>query len=183
MPIFSTSCVSSTYGKNNKDWSNYVKCTVENIYDGDTISVLFKGKKEKIRFYGIDTPESGYQGPISHIEKKWATTAYKKTLSVIQDQNVFIYKQSKDKYNRFVAIVKSNNNIDIGLELVKEGLARVAYITINKYDKQYSVYGTRNHFQEEYYWKLIKAENQAKKLQKGFWKEKKLSDVFGKIKS
>ena len=27
------------------------------VYDGDTITILVDGEKEKIRFYGIDAPE------------------------------------------------------------------------------------------------------------------------------
>jgi endonuclease YncB( thermonuclease family) len=30
---------------------------VVKVYDGDTITILVDGKKEKIRFYGIDAPE------------------------------------------------------------------------------------------------------------------------------
>ena len=38
--------------------STALKSKVIHISDGDTITVLHAGKKEKIRLYGIGTPES-----------------------------------------------------------------------------------------------------------------------------
>ena len=100
---------------------------VPKIIDGDTIIL----NSEKIRFYGIDTPEI----------KQTCTDNYGHTYScgiraklelekIIGSRKVSCIKKTKDRYKRFISICYVDEN-DINSLMVKRGWA-LAY---RKYSK------------------------------------------------
>ena len=114
------------------------------IIDGDTIIL----NSEKIRFYGIDTPEkkqncedkNGLLYPCGLI----ATNKLKK---IISSGKLFCKKRTTDRYGRSISICYINGK-DINSLMVKSGWA-LAY---RKYSKDY-----------------IDEENEAKQKKIGMW--------------
>ena len=114
------------------------------IIDGDTIIL----NSEKIRFYGIDTPEkkqkcedkNGLLYPCGLI----ATNELKK---IISSGKLFCKKRTNDRYGRSISICYINGK-DINSLMVKSGWA-LAY---RKYSKDY-----------------IDEENEAKEKKMGMW--------------
>ena len=114
------------------------------IIDGDTIIL----NSEKIRFYGIDTPEkkqkcknkNGLSYPCGLV----ATNELKK---IIISGKLFCKKKTTDRYRRSISTCYVNG-VDISSLMVKNGWA-LAY---RKYSKDY-----------------IDEENEAKEKKRGMW--------------
>ncbi len=95
------------------------KAVVEKVSDGDTITVVRSdGSKERIRFLGIDAPESKQEfGPKSRngLEKMLAKTDFKVTI-------VYHDTKGRDHYGRILGKVVADGK-DINLEQLKKGNA------------------------------------------------------------
>ena len=98
------------------------------VVDGDTITI----NNTKIRFSGIDAPESYFYGMTQYCEKpngkiwacgKKATAALKK---LIGKNEVECSDEGNDKYGRTLSICYAND-VDLQSEMVRSGMA-VAYI-------------------------------------------------------
>ena len=98
------------------------------VVDGDTITI----NNTKIRFSGIDAPESYFYGLTQYCEKpngkiwacgKKATAALKK---LIGKNDVECSDEGNDKYGRTLSICYANG-VDLQSEMVRSGMA-VAYI-------------------------------------------------------
>ena len=104
------------------------------VVDGDTITI----NNTKIRFSGIDAPESYFYGMTQYCEKpngkiwacgKKATAALKK---LIGKHDVECSNEGNDKYGRTLSICYANG-VDLQSEMVRSGMA-VAYI---RYSSRY----------------------------------------------
>ena len=104
------------------------------VVDGDTITI----NNTKIRFNGIDAPESYFYGMTQYCEKpngkiwacgKKATAALKK---LIGKHDVECSDEGNDKYGRTLSICYANG-VDLQSEMVRSGMA-VAYI---RYSSRY----------------------------------------------
>ena len=99
------------------------------IIDGDTIIL----NSEKIRFYGIDTPEKKQKckdrNGLSYPCGEFATNELKK---IISSGQLFCKKRATDKYGRSISICYVNG-VDINSLMVKNGWA-LAY---RKYSRDY----------------------------------------------
>ena len=89
--------------------------TVILITDGDTITVVNNGKPEKIRLYGIDTPES---------KQVFGTQAKNFTYAKVYRKSVNVEPVTTDRYGRTVGIVHVDGK-SLSEELVKSGFAWV----------------------------------------------------------
>jgi len=96
--------------------------------DGDTISVMFEGKKENVRMLLIDTPETSHPklgvqpfGP----EAKAFTKDLVEQAGKLELE--FDIGPNRDKYNRLLAYVYADGKM-VQEALLEQGLARVAYI-------------------------------------------------------
>jgi micrococcal nuclease len=84
------------------------RCTVVKIVDGDTVDVdidLGFGiwmRNERIRLYGIDTPESRTR---DKEEKKYGLEAKKFLTGMLKDDNGIILKTQKDAEGKFGRIL------------------------------------------------------------------------------
>lgn len=94
-----------------------LKGSVERVIDGDTITLLDeKGQSHKIRFFGIDAPETNTNQPFS--EEARAFLAQEIEGKKVQ----IIIKTKSDKYGRVVGVVKFDGQ-DINKIMVQKGYA------------------------------------------------------------
>ncbi|WP_051789162.1 thermonuclease family protein [Mycoplasma buteonis] len=129
----------------NKITFNLHSYQVTKIFDGDTLEV---NGDQIIRLQGVDTPEIYKDFKDENLavnENFWAQKAKQYTESLIRKNNnkIFLKINQTDKYNRLVAIVFFNQNLDyqnsLNNLLVQNGLARVAYIDIKNKASPYYV--------------------------------------------
>ena len=165
IPFFFVSC-----GTNIKEY----QIKIINVHDGDTFTDI---NNNKYRLFAIDTPEISDQyndfKPTKGIEWMYAYESMLFVKNLILKKNVKIKIESYDKYNRKVARININN-LDLGCQLVKEGFARVSYISINPN----SIYKTNDY---DYYKKILRLQRYAEKNKKGFWLHENIfSTIFPK---
>ncbi len=132
---------------------NLVSANVVKVIDGDTISVQYQGKEETVRFLLVDTPEThhptlGVQpfGPEASQYMHQLLDGGKVQLELAEDNG-------RDKYGRLLAYIFHNGK-SVEEELLKRGLARVAY-----------VYPPNTKYVEEY--RSVQKQAQNKKI--GIW--------------
>lgn len=150
------------------------------VVDGDTLYFTNDTIKQGVRFFGIDTPEI-FKGKnnqhLALLENYYGQKAKSYLFNLTYQKNIKIKYITKDKYNRWICKVYSEEGEDLAFELVKQGLARVSYISIDHHAKYYWV---NNKEQKEYFWKLNQLQNEAQQNKRGFWKEKNINLVFNK---
>ncbi|PIU03405.1 hypothetical protein COT44_03100 [Candidatus Shapirobacteria bacterium CG08_land_8_20_14_0_20_39_18] len=135
--------------------SDRQEARVTRVIDGDTIDVLFNGKTERIRFIGINTPETvDPRKPVECFGKE----AYRVTNENLMGQMVLLESDSsqtnRDKYNRLLRYVwKDNGTVDFGKVLIATGYAyEYTYDVPYKYQKEYK-----------------QAQKEAEEGKKGLW--------------
>ena len=134
-----------------KETVEFVKCV-----DGDTATLKIDGKNKKVRFLGIDTPESVH--PYKEVEK-YGKDASEYTCNLLKNANKIelSYEENlskTDKYGRILAWVFADN------ELVQEKLLKIGYAEVKYIYAKYSKLDT-----------LYQAQNEAKKQKLGLWYE------------
>ncbi|MFJ7950886.1 thermonuclease family protein [Lysinibacillus sp. NPDC096418] len=123
------SLVSSTKENAKKyDVSMFEEYELQDVIDGDTIRIKYKGSSEKVRLLLVDTPETNHETlgeqPYGPEAKEFA-----KQLLAGQDAVYLEFDVSyRDKYKRLLAYVYTKDGISVQEQLLKNGLARVAYI-------------------------------------------------------
>lgn len=125
--------------------------TVEKITDGDTFSVLFNGRKEKIRLIGIDTPESRKnaraekQSKEERIDEETIIAMGKAAKEFMLSQikkgdkvKLEFDAQERDKYGRFLCYVYLEDGRMLNEVIIKEGYAYPLTIAPNvKYEEKF----------------------------------------------
>ncbi len=92
--------------------------TLVKVIDGDTIDAqLDDGTRERIRLIGIDTPERGESCYAEATARLRDLLADSKNIHLIKDRS------NRDKYDRLVRYLCSEEGIFIEAQLVAEGLA------------------------------------------------------------
>jgi endonuclease YncB( thermonuclease family) len=93
-------------------------CTVNSIYDGDTMRLTCGGERLKVRLYCIDAPEMG--------QKPWGKQSRDYLRSITPDQ-VDLVVRSKDRYGRIVGEVYSPASVqkNLNLAIVNSGMSAV----------------------------------------------------------
>src|SRR3954447_19051247 len=96
-----------------------VSATVSRIVDGDTVIVRYKGRIDRVRILGIDTPERGqcYDGTATAETKRLSLG---KHVRLVGDAS----QASRDRYGRILAYVMAPKG-DVGQLLVRGGFAHV----------------------------------------------------------
>ena len=87
---------------------------VVKVVDGDTIHVMSRNTKMKVRLYGIDTPEKG---------QPYGDQAALLVSDLSLGAEVMVDVLDIDRYDRFVGIVKLGDGRILNHELVEAGLA------------------------------------------------------------
>ncbi len=95
---------------------------VLSVEDGDTITVEMSGKGERIRFIGVDTPETHHPSrPVQCFGK----AATKFTTNLIADNPVRLEadptNSNRDRYDRLLRYVYLPDNTLVNQEIVRQG--------------------------------------------------------------
>ena len=127
------------------------------VVDGDTIHIDYNGKDEKVRFIGLDTPET--KDPRKPIQC-FGREATAKMTEFAENKNVrleFDKTQGKrDKYGRILAFVYSEDNKNLAYEMIRQGYG-------NEYTYNSNPYKYQSEFKE--------AARKAREENKGLWAE------------
>ena len=147
---------------------------MESVHDGDT----FKDSKgRKYRLYGVDTPEVSNQYknfiPTDGIEGIYGIDATLFARRLILHKTVKVNTVTTDPYHRIVAII-SIGGVDLASELLRNGLARIAYLDVKPGSRYYT-----NKF--SYYRHLLELQHEAFMNKVGVWKHPELfKQIFPK---
>jgi micrococcal nuclease len=87
---------------------------VVGISDGDTIKVMYEGRAEKVRLYGIDCPEKG---------QAFGNRAKQFTSDLVFGKEVLVNTHGCDKYGRILGDVFTPDDQSLNQELVRAGYA------------------------------------------------------------
>ena len=87
---------------------------VVGVADGDTITVMHKGRGERIRLHGIDAPERGQ--PFTNRAKQFVS-------DLCYHKEVRVETKGQDRYQRTIADVILPDGRILNYEIVKAGLA------------------------------------------------------------
>lgn len=126
---------------------------VVRVVDGDTIVVLADEEEIKVRFIGVNTPESVHEDEDRNTEYGKEAAVF--TDNLLNGRRVYlVYDEDKeDDYGRTLAYVYTEDKKFVNLLLVEEGYAECMRIEPNvKYAPDFA-----------------EAESAAKAADKGFW--------------
>jgi micrococcal nuclease len=95
---------------------------VVDVVDGDTIDIAINGKKERVRYIGMDTPEIVDS---TKLKSCFGVEASKRNSELVRGKKVALVKDvsERDKYGRLLRYVYVDGEF-VNLELVQEGFAR-----------------------------------------------------------
>jgi micrococcal nuclease len=100
---------------------------VVKVYDGDTIGVMVKGSREKIRLIGIDAPETGQQ--------LWGQMAKEHLRELLEHSDWVVALefdvQDRDKYGRLLRYVTTPDGRMLNLQMIKDGYAMLLTVPPN----------------------------------------------------
>lgn len=116
-----------------------IAATVTRVVDGDTIDVSFNGKSEKVRFIGVNTPET--KDPRKPVEPYGKEAAAYTTQLAGKEVYLELDVQERDKYGRLLAYIwlerpSSRSEADVrtkmfNARLLLDGYAQVMTIPPN----------------------------------------------------
>ncbi|MER2105358.1 MAG: thermonuclease family protein [Solibacillus sp.] len=110
------------------DVSKFEEFELQEVIDGDTIRIKYNGSSEKVRFLLVDTPETNHE-TLGEQPYGPEAKAFMKELLAGQKTVYLEFDVSyRDKYKRLLAYIYTKDGISLQEELLKNGLARVAYI-------------------------------------------------------
>lgn len=98
---------------------------VVNIFDGDTIEIQTDNGPEKVRFAGINAPETMKPGTDGMCMSGEATDKLKELIGSSMRVTLVpdALQTNRDRYGRLLRYVYNDQNIDVSFEIVKLGLA------------------------------------------------------------
>jgi micrococcal nuclease len=113
----------SMYGSEGKI-SNGDVVTLERVIDGDSVIAVQEGQKPaSIRILGIKTFDAGIEKDVVTPYGQAAIDTLKR-LMANRSMRILLHSTPKDRYGRYIAMIYVDDQ-DIGLHLVREGLALV----------------------------------------------------------
>lgn len=95
-------------------------CTLDYVYDGDTIAIACGEVRETARLVGFDTPET--KSPSCAEEAEHGRLATRRLREISQSGDVSFSGSSRDKYGRLLVTMRVDG-IDVRDPLIAEGLA------------------------------------------------------------
>jgi len=119
-------------------------CTVRSVFDGDTLAASCPDGEVRVRVFGIDAPEMG--------QEPWGDRSKEALRGLLpRRDSVRLRVMDQDRYHRTVAQVFAGER-DVGLEMVRQGRARV-----------YEQYNDSPVYQQ--------AEAEARRARRGIWEK------------
>ena len=118
---------------------------VVKVYDGDTLTMMVDGKKEKIRFYGINAPE--HNQPFGIESRDFIKER-------VMGKKIRVEVINVDKYGRNIGKIYYDGNRYLNLESIENG-----------YSWWYEYFARNEH-------KFERAEINARRSKKGLWRGK-----------
>jgi micrococcal nuclease len=108
-----------------------VSARVVRVVDGDTIVVSVDGREDRVRYIGVDTPESVKPGtPVQCFAKR--ASAENKRLVAGRRVRLVADAEARDRYGRRLAYVfRADDGLLVNLALVRGGYARPLTIAPN----------------------------------------------------
>jgi micrococcal nuclease len=105
--------------------ASQVEAVVTNVVDEDTIDVLIDGQEYRVRYIGVDTPETVH--PI-HGEEPYVWEASEYNKSLVQGQTVFLEKDvsETDQFGRLLRYVWLEDGTMVNSLLLAGGYAQVS---------------------------------------------------------
>ncbi len=96
------------------DPSSLTRANVVDVVDGDTIDAIVGGVEERVRLYGVDTPERG---------DRCFFEAAARTETLTRD-GVLLEPgpRARDRYGRLLAYVYTADGVSVDAQLIAEGL-------------------------------------------------------------
>ena len=140
-------------------WASGPSYPVIRVVDGDTISILYQGKKEKIRLLNVDTPESVHPDSSRNTPLGKKASAYTRSRLSGKRVSLEFEGRKRGKYGRLLAYVILDNR-NFNLELVREG-----------WSPYYTKYGTS----PSYHFQFTAAQTEARAGRMNIWHENYLS--------
>lgn len=104
---------------------------VERVVDGDTVVVEVGGREERVRYLGVDTPES--VKPNAPVEC-WGRNASALNTQLVAGDEVSLRfdRELRDRYDRLLAYVyRADDGLFVNARLVRDGAARTLSIAPN----------------------------------------------------
>lgn len=105
--------------------SNIGLYDVVRVVDGDTIVINYNGKNEKVRFIGIDTPESVHLDESKNTKEGVKISEYTKSQLEGKKVGIELDVQERDKYGRILAYVYLDG-VMYNKTLLELGYAKIA---------------------------------------------------------
>jgi len=108
-----------------------LQARVIRVVDGDTIAVTIDGSREKVRYIGIDTPETKKPNtPVQCFGK--AATHENERLVGRQNVRLVLDAEARDRYGRLLGYVyRAKDGVFVNAELVRRGFATTLTIPPN----------------------------------------------------
>jgi micrococcal nuclease len=98
--------------------------TVARVVDGDTIVALIDGAEERVRFIGIDTPESVKQNSPVECFGKEASEHLSEYLPEGSPLVLVKDEELRDRYDRLLAYVyRASDSLFVNLQMAADGYA------------------------------------------------------------
>ena len=106
------------------------RATVVSVVDGDTIWVELNGQREKIRYIGIDAPETNH--PIKGVQE-YGSDAKASNRRLVEGRTVQLEFDvaQRDRYGRLLAYVYLEDGTFVNAWLVEHGFAQVMTVPPN----------------------------------------------------
>jgi len=111
--------------------TTFGRAEVVRVVDGDTIRVRFDGRTERVRYIGVDTPESVKPGTPVQCYAKRAAAA---NAALVAGRSVRLVGdvERRDRYGRLLAYVyREPDGAFVNARLVRDGYARTLTIAPN----------------------------------------------------
>jgi micrococcal nuclease len=107
-----------------------VDVPVERVVDGDTIRVTYEGRSERVRYIGVDTPETVH--PRKGVER-FGPEASEANRRLVQGETVRLVfdVEERDRYGRLLAYVYLRDGTFVNARLVEQGYAQVMTVPPN----------------------------------------------------
>jgi micrococcal nuclease len=102
---------------------------VERVVDGDTIQIRLNGRSERVRYIGIDTPESVKPGARVECFGKAAAAANRRLVDG-REVRLAYDAETRDRYGRLLAYVYRGELL-VNAELIRRGYAKPLEIAPN----------------------------------------------------